>query len=64
MIQPLYFLDETIWRGRMIETVSELKCLIIEIAAWAAGLYLAVWLSKELPWAPALGGAAAQAKLR
>jgi hypothetical protein len=43
----------------MIETVLELKCLIIEIAAWAVGLYLAVSLSKELPWGgPVLGSAA------
>jgi hypothetical protein len=39
-IRPLYFQDETIWRGRMLVAVDELKCAVLALGALISAIYM------------------------
>jgi hypothetical protein len=46
LVQGAYFRDETIWRGRMLSVVSELRRAIFELGFWVSGMFLIFAISK------------------
>jgi hypothetical protein len=46
MVPGAYFLDEAIWRGRMIAFASNLRGLLFELGFWVGAMYLAYPASK------------------
>ncbi len=54
-----YFRDETVWRGRMLAAMCELRRAVFELGFWVSAMYLGFSASKwwaELP--VVIGGAA------
>jgi hypothetical protein len=58
-IQGAYFRDETIWRGRMLTVVSELRRAVFELGFWVSGMFLSFAVAKWWADAPVVFGAVA-----
>jgi hypothetical protein len=59
IVHGAYFRDETIWRGRMLTVVCELRRAIFELGFWVSGMYLSFAIAKWWADAPIVLGAIA-----
>jgi len=59
LVQGTYFRDDTIWRGRMLTVVCELRRAIFELGFWLSGMFLSFAATKWWAEAPLVFGAIA-----
>jgi hypothetical protein len=59
LVQGAYFRDDTIWRGRMLTVVCELRRAIFEFGFWVSGMFVSFAATRWWTEAPIIFGAIA-----
>jgi hypothetical protein len=59
LVQGAYFRDDTIWRGRMLTVVCELRRTILELGFWISGMFVSFAAARWWADAPIVFGAIA-----
>jgi hypothetical protein len=59
LVQGAYFRDDTIWRGRVLTVVRELRRATFELGFWVSGMFLSFAATRWWADAPFVFGAVA-----